>query len=634
MCGIVAIFSRSRPVDGKPLEQATCSLHHRGPESKRCWISSDARVGLGHARLSIIDLTTGDQPIANEDESLRIVVNGEFYGYEQIQKELEREGHKLRTHSDSEIALHLYEKLGTQCLKRLRGEFAFALWDEKNRMLFAARDRFGIKPLFFTERDNTVYVASEAKALFAAGVPARWDHDTAYNMGGIWPQSRTLFADIFQIPPGYFLIVTENNLKLSRYWDFDYPTGSVYGSKRTDPEYEEEFASALEEAVRLRLRADVPVACYLSGGVDSGAVVGLAMRNHRGPLRAFTIKFDHDEYNEDAVAKEMATRAGAEFSPVLARFDELADNFSDAIAQAETLTVNTHSVAKYLLSRAVRNAGFKVVLTGEGSDEILGGYMHFRRDLLSGTNRDSAAARDNEVKPPEKVCASCTGREYSLSVAKKVLGFVPHWMEVACDVSQAVHAVQNDAFFSKDTPRDGFHAFFEDIDLTGQLEGRHPLHQSLYLWSKSIFPNYLLTLLGDRMEMAHSVEGRLPFLDHHVVELARSLPIDQKIRDGTHKYILRQSMREIVTPTVLRRRKQPFWSPPAFLSANGRFSVLIQDLLRGPVLRSVPFLDQRKVVQLLDALPRDHKTPNVMSEQVLMLTLSACVLQDRFRMTT
>ena len=200
MCGIVAMFSRGGPISEKLLERATHSLKHRGPESQRCWISPDQRVGLGHARLSIIDLTTGDQPIANEDESLRIVVNGEFYGYEETQKELERDGHKLRTHSDSEIALHLYEKLGTQCLHRLRGEFAFVLWDSVNNTIFAARDRFGIKPLFFAQRDNTLYLASEVKALFAAGVPARWDCAAVYNSAGIGEQNRTLFDGVFQIP--------------------------------------------------------------------------------------------------------------------------------------------------------------------------------------------------------------------------------------------------------------------------------------------------------------------------------------------------------------------------------------------------------------------------------------------------
>ena len=634
------MFSRGGPINEKLLERATHSLKHRGPESQRCWISPDQRVGLGHARLSIIDLTTGDQPIANEDESLRIVVNGEFYGYEETQKELELDGHKLRTHSDSEIALHLYEKLGTQCLHRLRGEFAFVLWDSVNNTIFAARDRFGIKPLFFAQRDNTLYLASEVKALFAAGVPARWDCEAVYNSAGIGEQNRTLFDGVFQIPPGHFMLATENGLQVTRYWDFDYPKEVADAPQRSDKEYEEEFTNVFEEAVKLRLRADVPVACYLSGGIDSCAVLGLASRHHRGPLRAFTIKFDHEEYNEDKVAKEMAMRVGAEFCPVLARSDDLADHFSDAIAQAETLAVNTHGVAKYLLSRAVREAQFKVVLTGEGSDEILGGYMHFRRDMPSTKTNgntteglaDSAPAI-NRPAPIDGGPSSLNGKGFSLEVARKVLGFVPNWMEIACDISSGMHSVQNDEFVAEGKNGDGFRSFFNDLDIPGQLTGRHPLHQSLYLWSKTRLPNYLLTVLGDRMEMANSVEGRLPFLDHHVVEMARSLPVSQKIRGGTHKYILRQSMREIITPTVFRRPKQPFWSPPASLNPKGRFNNMMQDLLRGPVLRSLPFFDQSKVVGMLDAMPKMDQMVHITNEQILMMVLSACVLQDRYRIS-
>ena len=640
MCGIVAMFSRGGPISEKLLERATHSLKHRGPESQRCWISPDQRVGLGHARLSIIDLTTGDQPIANEDESLRIVVNGEFYGYEETQKELERDGHKLRTHSDSEIALHLYEKLGTQCLHRLRGEFAFVLWDSINNTIFAARDRFGIKPLFFAQWDNTLYLASEVKALFAAGVPARWDCESVYNSAGIGAQNRTLFDGIFQIPPGHFMLATKDGLQITRYWDFDYPIEVADAPLRSDKEYEEEFTNVFEEAVKLRLRADVPVACYLSGGIDSCAVLGLASRHHRGPLRAFTIKFDHEEYNEDRVAKEMAMRVGAEFCPVLARSDDLADHFSDAIAQAETFAVNTHGVAKYLLSRAVREAQFKVVLTGEGSDEILGGYMHFRRDMPSTkTNGNTAeglagsALAINRPAPIDGCPSSLNGKGFSLEVARKVLGFVPNWMEIACDISTSMHSVQNDEFVAKGKNVDGFRSFFNDVDIPGQLTGRHPLHQSLYLWSKTRLPNYLLTVLGDRMEMANSVEGRLPFLDHHVVEMARSLPVSQKIRGGTHKYILRQSMREIITPTVFRRPKQPFWSPPASLNPKGRFNNMMQDLLRGPVLRSLPFFDQSKVVGMLDAMPKMDQMVHITNEQILMMVLSACVLQDRYRIS-
>ena len=641
MCGIVAMFSRSAPINEKVLERATHALRHRGPDGQRHWISSDGRVGLGHARLSIIDLTTGDQPIANEDESLRIVVNGEFYGYEKIQKELEQEGHKLRTRSDSEIALHLYEDLGTQCLHRLRGEFALVLWDSVNRTIFAARDRFGIKPLFFAQVDNTLYLASEVKALFAAGVPARWDCESVYNSGGIGGQQmRTLFDGIFQIPPGHFMVASEKHMQLNRYWDFDYPKEVAGGSQPSDEECEEQFRQAIEEAVKLRLRADVPVACYLSGGIDSCAVLGLAARHHQGPLRAFTIAFDHADFNEENVAREMALRAGAEFCPVLVRSEDFADHFSDAIAQAETLAVNAHGVAKYLLSRAVRDAGFKVVLTGEGSDEILGGYTHFRRDMPSarvgedpGNGYGAFPPKNQGLKTAVDYASLPNDKEHTLTGVRRLLGFVPNWMEIAFDISTGMHSLLTDRFLAENNGHEGFRSFFNDLDVPGQLAGRHPLHQSLYLWSKTRLSNYLLTVLGDRMEMAHSVEGRLPFLDHPLVELTRSLPVTQKIRGATHKYVLRHSMRNLVTPTVFRRPKQPFWSPPASLNPQGRFHVLMQDMLRGPILRSIPFLDQERVVRMLDQLPSVDQFSRVTNEQILMMVLSACVLQDRFRMS-
>jgi asparagine synthase (glutamine-hydrolysing) len=638
MCGIVAMFSRSAPIDEESLVRATRSLHHRGPDGQRRWISPDRQVGLGHARLSIIDLTTGDQPIANEDESLHIVVNGEFYGYEQIQKELEDVGHRLRTRSDSEIALHLYEEFGAQCLHKLRGEFAFILWDSVNKTLVAARDRFGIKPLFYASIGDTLYFASEVKALFAAGVPARWDHESIYNSGGIGGhQMRTLFDGIFQIPPGYFMVATKKHVQLNRYWDFNYPLESAVAPPQSDEEYEQQFSSAIDEAVKLRLRADVPVACYLSGGIDSCAIVGLAARHHRGTLRAFTLTFDQPEYNEDEVAKEMAALAGAEFIPVRVRSDELADHFADATTQSESLAVNTHGVAKYLLSRAVRDAGIKVVLTGEGSDEILGGYMHFRRDMAQS---EIGCELSSEVGYHSKLQGSnghsslpSNGKNRSLGGVKRLLGFVPYWMDIAFNLSSGMHSLLTDEFLSECNGHEGFRSFFDDIDVPGQLTGRHALHQSLYLWSKTRLPNYLLTVLGDRMEMAHSVEGRVPFLDHRVVEVARSQPVRQKIRGGTHKYVLRNSMRNIITDKVFRRPKQPFWSPPLTLNSQERFHSLLQDSLRGRTLTAMPFFDQNKVVSMLDKLQTDDQFCRVANEQILMMVLSASVLHDRFRMS-
>lgn len=640
MCGIVAIFSKDKRIPSELVDRATRSLSHRGPDGQRSWASPDGRIALGHARLSIIDLTGGDQPIASEDENIRIIVNGELYGYEAIQKELENGGHRLRTRSDSEIVIHLYEELGAQCLHRLRGEFAFVLWDAVNRTMFAARDRFGIKPLFYAVYENTLYLASEVKALFAAGVPARWDCESVYNCGGIGgPLIQTLYEGVFQIPPGHYMIATDQRVILNKYWDFDYPTIDARVDGRSDTEYAEEFRSAFEESVRIRLRADVPVGCYLSGGIDSCAVLSLAARHHPGSIRAFTVTFDREEYDEGGIAQEMANKVGAEFVPILVRQEELAEHFSDATYQSETLCVNTHGVAKYLLSRAVRDSGYKVVLTGEGADEILAGYMHFHRDLTIRKRGGSPfTLRENKEPTALGLNANASGtsahiRSEGREQIARLLGFVPSWMDGSSLISAKLRGLLTQDFLEKFNGRLGVLGFFNDIDVHGQLNGREPLHQSLYLWSKTRLPNYLLTLLGDRMEMAHSVEGRLPFLDHHLVELVRSQPVSQKIRGGSHKFVLRESMRQLITEAVYLKSKQPFLSPPVLLNQKGNLFLLMQDILRGPVLGAVPFFNQKKVISLLEELCKGDEATRVVNDQVLMMILSACVLHTRFRMT-
>jgi asparagine synthase (glutamine-hydrolysing) len=637
MCGIAAIFSREAPIAPATIERATRSLYHRGPDGQRHWISADGRVALGHARLSIIDLTTGDQPIASEDERTRIIVNGEFYDFEAIQQELERGGHRLRTRSDSEIALHLYEDIGMQCVHRLRGEFAMVLWDERNRTMVAVRDRFGIKPLFYAWHDGALYLASEIKALFAAGVPARWDTDAvsqSFELGG--PQTSTLYDGVRQVPPGHYLIATDRQFQLHQYWDFNYrATADV--RQRPAEEYVAEFRDALEEAVRLRLRADVPVGCYLSGGLDSCAVIGLAARHRSDPIRAFTLTFDRPDYDEEKEAREMAVRVGAEFHPIPIGQDDLADHLADAVHQAEAFCLNAHGVAKYLLSRAVRDAGYKVVITGEGSDEILGGYAHFRRDMLmyNREGQDPAALTAmlqqlEALNPVSRGLLLPHGAGKPLDHVKRRLGFVPSWMETF-----SARAAKMDDLFSTDFTqlsgsRESYGALLNELDVRGQLSGRDPVHQSLYLWSKTLLPGYILTTLGDRMEMAHSVEGRVPFLDHDVVEVIRSQPVNQKINGMTEKYVLREAVRDVVTDTVYRRQKHPFLSPPATLNPQGKLNALVQDTLRGTTLASLPFFDRKRVVDLLDRLGAMDEGSQVANDQILMILVSACVLQERF----
>jgi asparagine synthase (glutamine-hydrolysing) len=640
MCGIVGMFSPREPISAERLQRATRRLFHRGPDGQRHWISADRRVGLGHARLSIIDLATGSQPIASEDGRSQIVVNGEFYGYETIQDELERSGHRLRTRSDSEIALHLYQDLGPQCLHRLRGEFAFIIWDENHRTLFAARDRFGVKPLFYAFHNEALYLASEVKALFAAGVPARWDADSiaqSAEYGG--HQVRTLFDGVFQLPPGHYLLATDRHLQLVSYWDFNYPRAAEQAQQRPDAEYVAELRDVLDEAVRLRLRADVPVACYLSGGLDSCAALGLVARHRPDPVRAFTLTFDDSGYDEEPQAREMAAKVGAEFVPIPIRQDDLADHFADAIVQAEIFCVNAHGVAKYLLSRAVRDAGFKVVITGEGSDEILGGYAHFRRDMLlydpDGQDPDAVTRLLQQLEQSNPVSRGLLlphGESVPLLGVERVLGFLPSWIETFAARSAKVRALLAESFLSEFGQREPYHALLSELDVHGQLIGRSAVHQSLYLWAKAILPAYILTMLGDRMEMAHSIEGRVPFLDHHLVEAVRSQPVSLKIRGMTEKYVLREAVRDVITDTVYRRQKHPFLSPPATLNPKAKLHELVQDQLRGAALASIPFFDQSKVISLLDRVASMDESERVANDQVLMMLTSACVLQERFRL--
>jgi len=641
MCGIAACLSPDQPVSQDALKRATAALHHRGPDHRQQWISPDRRVGLGHARLSIIDLAGGDQPIASEDERLHLVVNGEFYDFERIRRELEARGHRFRTHSDSEIALHLYEDIGVHCLPQLRGEFAFALWDANNQTLFAARDRFGIKPLFYAHHEGALYVASEAKALFAAGVPARWDHEAFYQGAtGFAPPDRTLFGGVFQVPPGHYLLATPHSFRLVRYWDFDYPTSATLAANpRTDADYIEQFRAELDEAVRLRMRADVPVGCYLSGGLDSCAVLGLAARHAREPIHAFTLTFDQAAYDESSIAEEMAAHAGAKFYPIPIKQSDLADHFADAICQAETLCFNGHGISKFLLSRAVRDAGYKVVFTGEGSDEILGGYAHFRSDMLlhNADGQDPSEVQRllkelEDSNPVSRGMLLPSGDSIPLDSAHRTLGFIPTWFQTFGSAGLKRLSLLRDEFKARFEGWDGPRVFLNQLDVRGQLEGRDPLNQALYLWSKSMLPNYILTVLGDRMEMAHSIEGRVPFLDHHVIECLREVPVSLKIRGTTEKHILREATRSVITDTVYRRQKHPFLSPPVTTLPGERFHEMLQDNLRGPVLASLPFYDQRQVVALLDRLPAMSDEDRTVWDQVLMSALSACVLHERFKL--
>lgn len=643
MCGIVAVQAFDNSVSIDRLQAATNSLIHRGPDHQSTWVSEKRDIGLGHTRLSIIDLETGDQPISNEDGSIHIVANGEFYDHDKIIVDLKKRGHRFRTRSDSEIALHLYEDHGIGALSRLRGEFAFVIWDSKNQLLFAARDRFGIKPLYYCQSGERLFIASEIKAILAAGVSPTWNHDTVHQVGSACSSlpADTLFHGVFSLPAGHILLSRRGQVSTRSYWDFDYPKIRTESGRRSEQEIVEGFRDKLKEAIRLRLRADVPVACYLSGGLDSCSVLGFMVEQSSTPVKAFNLTFDQPDYDESEVATEMANHCGAEYEPIPITQKDIAENFSDAIWNSETFFANGHGVSKFLLSRAVRDAGFKVVFTGEGADEILAGYPHFRQDILpreaSGELSEAGRCMLADLQRKNSVSRGLlmpdeSQTSASLHTVEAQLGFVPTWMRAHASVASKVFPLMDRDWLAHFGDRDGNEHFLAEFDLPRQLWGRDPLNQSLYLWSRSSLQNYILNVLGDRMEMAHSIEGRVPFLDHHLVEFMRDVPVELKISGMTEKYLLKEAAKPVLTETVYQRQKHPFLAPPSAIVPKEPLYDLTQETLRSQQMASLPFFDSSELTSLLDRLPAMSVGERTGYDPVLMLLLSIATIADRFSM--
>lgn len=629
MCGIIGIYNSKNPVTRDTLTRGADALVHRGPDGDGYWIAANARTGLAHRRLSIIDLAGGMQPLLNETGDIIAAVNGEFYGHEALRRDLIARGHVFKTRSDSEILLHLYEEYGTDCLSQLRGEFAFLLYDTRRNRLFAARDRFGIKPLCYTVLpDQTLMLASEAKALFAMGVPAVWDCDsfhTAAAMQYTLP-GKTLFKNIAQVQPGHMLVAENGHIRTARYWDMDFLPENQ--TRQDEVEATRDIAAQLTDAVKTRLAADVPVCFHLSGGLDSSAILGLATQITQKPLDAFTVRFDHDGYDEFDIATETAAHLDARLHPVHVTQDDLIYGMGDAVYHGEGLAINGHLAAKYLLNKAIRSAGFKVALSGEGSDEIFAGYPHMREDLLRfEAANDAAVAAQQNLYATNMASAGVQlahGAGLSTDAVTRALGHTPAFLVAKATLGLRVASMLRTAYKT-----DAYADFMTASDMA-QLHGRHPVNQAAWLWSKTALAGYILRTLGDGMEMAQSVEGRLPFLDHHLFDAVRRLPVGMKIKNGIEKHILREAVKPVVTPTIYKRQKHPFMAPPVSVFANNKLMSYVADTLGSASFKSMPFFDAQKAQALLARLPDMAARDRTAAEPVLMIMLTSHILQQRF----
>lgn len=634
MCGIVAMRAKHGQIPMEALRRGTEALRHRGPDGEFTWTSPSAGVGLGHTRLAIID-PGSVQPIASEDGQRRIIANGEFYGFEAIRRSLEKDGHRFRTRSDSEIALHLYEDMGARCLEHLRGQFAFVIWDEQTGTLFAARDRFGIKPLLYCETGGVLYLASEAKALFAAGIPRGWDPRGLYHALHACPAEEiSLFSGIHQVPPGHMLVSTDGRTRLTRYWDVPPPAPPGSAAHDVDlPECTERVRTLVEESVRLRMRADVPVGCLLSGGLDSSSVLGIAATCTESPVSAFTVGFDHQDYDESAGAREMARHAGANHELVEVTSHHLADHFRESVWHAETVQYNSHGTARFLLSRAVHRAGYKTVLAGEGADEVFFGYEFSRAvstatPALAWTGKLALALR--LLRSPKRRYPGLAATSPWLARLASMLDLSPALLMQLTQGLDHLRCLQSPDFLREFEGYDVYQAYYRRCDEQAGISGWEPARRITYLWLHSLFVNYHLA--ADRLDMAHGVEVRLPFLDHVLFEYAHLLPLSILATPDREKVILREAVQPYISDAVYRRTKKPFWAPPAAAQEANPLRDLVQDTLRGSDMASVPFFDHAAVVRLLDRQPDFDPKARTAVDSLLLVLTSVCMLQERFQL--
>ena len=569
MCGIngIALSSRSRrQLDVRVLECMRDVITHRGPDDEGVFV--DGRVGLGHRRLSIVDVAAGHQPMTNEDGSLHIIYNGEIYNHADFRESLEARGHVYRTHCDTETILHLYEEEGVRCVERLRGMFAFAIWDAKRRELFIARDRLGVKPLYYVHADDgSLYFASEIKALLEARAVAPEVNFKAlpdYLANHATSGEGTLFRGVKRLLPGHTLLWRDGQVQIEKYWDVTFaPDADEEHGRRTDGEYIEEWAELFRTSVRLRLMADVPLGMFLSGGIDSSAIAAVMSGMVSSPVKTFSVAFAEREANELEYARLVARTFGTDHHEILITPEEFFRALPRLVWHEDEPLAHPSSVALYFVSRLAAQH-VKVVLTGEGSDELLAGYERYRKtiyNLALGARYHKWAGASLRRAVQSRIESLPSKSKVRRKLSRTFLCLSPQIESIYFDNFAVFgRTMQRDLLTGEAQERTG--ALDPYADVRRHLEttdARTLLNKLLYADTKTYLQELLMK--QDQMSMAASIESRVPFLDHKLVEFTSRLPERLKLRGWTTKYILRRSMKGVLPEAILKRSKMGFPVP-------------------------------------------------------------------------
>lgn len=635
MSGIAGIYNPKGLQDNSKtnLKKMIDTLQHRGPDGNHYYINNENGIGVAQSHLAINDLESKSSTIFKNGEQQVVLANGRFYDYKRIRTKLQMEGEHFVSKSDHELLLPLYKRHGLDFVETLRGEFALSLYDDEQKRLVLIRDRFGVKPLFYHIKDDVIYWASEVKALLAHPEVTKElsTEGLLHQLMQTMVPGTSAFDGIHAVKPGHMLLVSARNGKLDvlekEYWDMNFPEEKARDLSVDPSFYVDQTRTDLLDAIDLRLDSDVPVGAYLSGGIDSCSILGMASSLTQKPLQAFTISFDNADYDESVIAKEMAQSVHADHSQIILSADDLyGDNYVNTVWHSERTFYNTLGVAKNLMSKHVKQQGCSVALTGEGADELFGGYPSFKKDMFRYGMKGLENAEEAESfrKLLEKTNKLFTGAILSEEVVshnamEEIVGFTPSWIQPWMQSLEIVRPLLHNDVLEELENYDPIEKIAQSFD-SEKLKGRHVLDKAQYTWSKTMLECQILNWGGDRVDMANAMESRPPFLDHVVAENALLIPPHLRINGNTEKWVLREAMKNIIPETLYKREKFAFMAPPSHTDQKKRVGLqrLIDEYMNEDVIKSAGIFDVHRLRRFLVEYEQDKDIVSLTRKDALL----------------
>lgn len=635
MCGIAGIFNYPfslKAPDEQNLKKMLSLIHHRGPDESGIYL--DKNLSIGSVRLSIVDLASGQQPMCDSSGRYWIVYNGEIFNYPELKVELEKKGVKFRTNCDTEIVVQMYAHYGPDCLSKFNGQFSFCIWDKNKRELFLARDRVGIRPLFYWRKDESFAFCSEIKGLFALDkINRKINNDGLKQIFTFWTtiSPTTPFENIYELPPGHYMKVTSNHISISKFWELNYAIEK--GKEFNFAETLEEFDELLHDSVKIRLRADVPVGAYLSGGLDSSVTTSFIKDIFPGILNTYSIGFSEKMYDETEYQIEVSKFLNTNHTAFTCTTDDIIENFEKTIYHTEFPILRTSPTPMYLLSKKVRESNIKVVITGEGADEILAGYNIFKEAKI---RRFWANQPESSIRP--KLLAQLYPylpmmKESPDFALKMFFGYKLGDVEnpLYSHLLRWNNTSRINTFFTTDFLNSTNNNYIDQAlaTLPDQFSNWSDLAKSQFLETNIFMSGYLLSSQGDRVAMGNSVEGRYPFLDYRLIEFCSSLPDRYKLNSLNEKFILKRLSDGRIPKSVTQRSKQAYRAPISDSFCKPNVPVEILDALSSDTVRDYGIFNPDKVVKLIFNI-RNQKNISEIDQMAITGIVSTQLLHKLF----